>query len=184
MRVWHRSLLALLMAFCLGGTSFAQDDPTNKQYLFNLLNINPAYAGTRDGVNITAGFKRQWAGIPGAPQTMVFSADAPFKEHHFGGGIQLYTNSLGLERTSGVNTSFATSFNFTEEDFKKIHGEILVFITTFDDMYSNTVAARTSYTFNEIIYGAKFVTMYNRSKDNSKTILYLDKLNQYDTTNF
>ena len=75
-------------------------------------------------------------------------------------------------------------YHFTEDDFKKIHGEILVFITTFDDMFSNTVAARTSYTFDEVIYGAKFKTMYNRSKDGSRTILHLDQLNQYDTTNF
>lgn len=74
-------------------------------------------------------------------------------------------------------------YNFTEEDFKKIHGEILVFITTFDDMFSNTVAARTSYTFDEIIYNAKFETMYNRSKDGSKTILHLDKLNLYKSVN-
>jgi inward rectifier potassium channel len=75
-------------------------------------------------------------------------------------------------------------YNFTEDDFKKTHGEILVFITTFDDMFSNTVAARTSYTFNEVIFGAKFETMYNRSKDGTKTILHLDKLNQFHTTNF
>lgn len=117
MRMYYRCIVVMLIAVCLSISSFAQDDPTNKQYLFNLLNINPAYAGTRDGLNMTAGFKRQWAGIPGAPQTMVFSADAPFKEHHFGAGIQLYTNSLGLERTSGVNLSFSTSINFTEEDF-------------------------------------------------------------------
>ncbi|MEN2402694.1 ion channel [Flavobacterium sp. MC2016-06] len=74
--------------------------------------------------------------------------------------------------------------NFTEEDFKKIHGEILVFITTFDDMFSNTVAARTSYTFDEIVYGAKFETMYERSKNGSKTILHLDRLNILNPTNF
>jgi type IX secretion system PorP/SprF family membrane protein len=117
MRIYYRHLLVLLIAVCISGTSFAQEDPTNKQYLFNLLNINPAYAGTRDGMNMTAGFKRQWAGIPGAPQTMIFSADAPFKEHHFGAGLQLYTNSIGLERTSGASMSFSTSFNFTEDDF-------------------------------------------------------------------
>ncbi len=75
-------------------------------------------------------------------------------------------------------------YNFTEEDFRKIHGEILVFITTFDDMFSNTVAARTSYTFNEIIYGAKFETMYNRSNDGSKTILHLDLLNSIERVSF
>lgn len=74
-------------------------------------------------------------------------------------------------------------YNFSQEDFKKVQGEILVFITTFDNMYSNTVAARTSYTFGEIVYGAKFETMYNRSKSGSKTILHLDKLNHYKSVN-
>lgn len=106
---------------------------------------------------------------------------------------KFYTLDLELDRINALSLSWtlvhaiteeSPLYNFTEEDFKKTHGEILVFITTFDDMFSNTVAARTSYTFNEIIYGAKFETMYNRSKDGTKTILYLDKLNQYHTTNF
>ena len=106
---------------------------------------------------------------------------------------KFYTLDLELDRINALSLSWtlvhaiteeSPLYNFTEEDFKKTHGEILVFITTFDDMFSNTVAARTSYTFNEIIYGAKFETMYNRSKDGTKTILYLDKLNKYHTTNF
>ncbi|PWB23282.1 ion channel [Flavobacterium sp. HTF] len=106
---------------------------------------------------------------------------------------KFYNLELELDRINALSLSWtlvhpitenSPLYNFTEEDFKRTQGEILVFITTFDDMYSNTVAARTSYTFNEIIYGAKFSTMYNRSKDNTKTILHLDKLNQYDTTNF
>ncbi len=111
-------------------------------------------------------------------------------------GVQVnkfYSLDLELDKINALTLSWtlvhpitknSPLYNFTEEDFKKIHGEILVFITTFDDMFSNTVAARTSYTFDEIIYGAKFVTMYNRSKNASKTILHLDKLNQYETTNF
>lgn len=71
-------------------------------------------------------------------------------------------------------------YQFTKEDFANTVGEILVFIKTFDDMFSNTVAARTSYTFDEVVYGAKFVPMYQRNDDNSKTILDLDKLNYYD----
>lgn len=103
-----------------------------------------------------------------------------------------YSLELEIERINALTLSWtlvhpitenSPLYNFTEEDFKKTHGEILVFITTFDDMFSNTVAARTSYTFDEIIYGAKFETMYNRSKDGSKTILHLDKLNQFVTTN-
>lgn len=106
---------------------------------------------------------------------------------------KFYKLDLELDRINALSLSWtlvhaiteeSPLYNFTEDDFKRTHGEILVFITTFDDMFSNTVAARTSYTFNEIIYGAKFETMYNRSKDGTKTILYLDKLNKYHTTNF
>lgn len=106
---------------------------------------------------------------------------------------KFYNLNLELDRINALSLSWtlvhpidknSPLYNFIEEDFKKTHGEILVFITTFDDMFSNTVAARTSYTFSEIIYGAKFQTMYNRSKDGTKTILHLDKLNQFDTTNF
>lgn len=106
---------------------------------------------------------------------------------------KFYNLELELDRINALSLSWtlvhpinenSPLYNFTEEDFKKTHGEILVFITTFDDMFSNTVAARTSYTFDEIIYGAKFKTMYNRSKDGSKTILHLDKLDQFDTVNF
>jgi inward rectifier potassium channel len=70
-------------------------------------------------------------------------------------------------------------YQFTKEDFANTQGEILVFVKTFDDMFSNTVAIRTSYTFEEVIYGAKFEPMYTRSIDNAKTVLYLDKLNSF-----
>ncbi|MGO4773674.1 ion channel [Flavobacterium sp. W22_SRS_FK3] len=106
---------------------------------------------------------------------------------------KFYSLELELDRINALSLSWtlvhpitekSPLYNFTEEDFNKIHGEILVFITTFDDMFSNTVAARTSYTFNEIIYGAKFKTMYNRSKDGSKTILHLDLLNNIERVSF
>ena len=114
----YRYLLSMLMALCMmSGSSYAQDDPTNRQYLFNLLNINPAYAGTGDGMSLTAGFRRQWAGIPGAPQAGVFSIDAPLKEHHFGIGMQLYSNSLGKEKTTGLNMSFSTQLRFDEDQY-------------------------------------------------------------------
>ena len=66
---------------------------------------------------------------------------------------------------------------FSKEDFANIRGEFLVYIKAFDDMFSNTVIARTSYIFKEVIIGAKYVPMYTRSPEGNKTILHLDKLN-------
>lgn len=101
---------------------------------------------------------------------------------------KFYTLDLELEKINALSLSWtlvhpiteeSPLYQFTKEDFANTHGEILVFVKTFDDMFSNTVATRTSYTFEEVIYGAKFEPMYTRSTDNSKTILYLDKLNSF-----
>jgi inward rectifier potassium channel len=71
-------------------------------------------------------------------------------------------------------------YGFAENDFKTTKGEIIIYIKAFDEMYSNTVAIRSSYTFEEVIYGAKYVQMYENSPDSSKTILHVNKLNEYN----
>ena len=53
------------------------------------------------------------------------------------------------------------------------------FYGRFDDVYSTTVIQRTSYTYDEIVFDAKFVTMYHESEDGKTTILELDKLSSY-----
>jgi inward rectifier potassium channel len=70
-------------------------------------------------------------------------------------------------------------FDLSKEDYKAMKGELIVYVKAFDEMFSNTVATRTSYVFNEIIYGAKFIQMFENSQ-NDNTVLYLDKLNSYE----
>jgi len=57
--------------------------------------------------------------------------------------------------------------------------ELYVLVRGFDDVYSNIVQQRTSYTYKEIKFGAKFVPMYKESGDGETTILELDKLNEF-----
>jgi type IX secretion system PorP/SprF family membrane protein len=113
----YKYLVILLFTVGAMKTVCGQEDPTNQQYLFNLLNINPAYAGSKGALSITTSFRKQWAGIPGSPQTSIFSIDAPINEHHLGIGLQLYNSSLGMEKTTGVNMSFATMLNFADDEF-------------------------------------------------------------------
>ena len=70
-------------------------------------------------------------------------------------------------------------YKFTAEDFANTSAELLVFFKAFDDMFSNTVMARTSYTLKELVIGARFVPMYHRDNENDTTILDLDKLNSF-----
>jgi type IX secretion system PorP/SprF family membrane protein len=98
-----KKLLLILLSFPV----FAQQDPMYSQYMFNMLSINPAYAGSREVLSATALGRWQWAGIEGAPQTQTFSLDAPFKNKQFGGGLQLVNDKLGVSRNTGLFGSYA-----------------------------------------------------------------------------
>lgn len=71
-------------------------------------------------------------------------------------------------------------YTFTMDDFKHTHWELLVFLKAFDDMFSNSVLAKTSYTNKELIQGAKFKPMYFKSEADATTVIDLGKLNEYD----
>ena len=62
---------------------------------------------------------------------------------------------------------------------KKADVEIYVMVRAYDDVYSNQVQQRTSYTFDEIIIGRKFVPMYHESEDGKTTIVEIDKLDEH-----
>ncbi|HJW15605.1 MAG TPA: ion channel [Flavisolibacter sp.] len=70
--------------------------------------------------------------------------------------------------------------NFTKEDLEKADVEVLVQVSGFNPIFSNIVMRRTSYTYEEIIWGAKFKPMYHESEDGRTTILELNKLNHYE----
>lgn len=68
---------------------------------------------------------------------------------------------------------------FDAEDFSMSGGEFMVTVKAFDDRFNSMVTTRTSYTFDEVIYGAKFEMMYGDNDERTKTLLHLDKLNDY-----
>lgn len=70
-------------------------------------------------------------------------------------------------------------YGLTKEDLEAADAEIYVLVRGFDDIFSNTVLTRSSYTFREIIFNAKFSPMYHESEDNTTTILELNKLNDF-----
>jgi len=80
----------------------AQQDPMYTQYMFNMLAINPAYAGSRNVVSATALYRNQWSGLNGAPETTTFTIDAPFKDKKIGLGLQVFSDKLGITNTTGV----------------------------------------------------------------------------------
>jgi inward rectifier potassium channel len=81
-------------------------------------------------------------------------------------------------------TSDSPIYDFTREDMKKADLEIYVSIRAFDDVYSNIVQQRTSYTWDEILFGRKFVQMYRESDDGRTTIVELQRLHEHKEVMF
>jgi inward rectifier potassium channel len=69
--------------------------------------------------------------------------------------------------------------HFTEEDLEVSDVELYVQVTGFSPVFSTTVMQNTSYTYKEIVWGAKFKPMYRESEDGTTTIVELNKLNHY-----
>jgi inward rectifier potassium channel len=102
---------------------------------------------------------------------------------------KFFSLELELEKVNSLTMSWtlvhpisesSPLYHFSQADYQNLEGEILVFMRMFDDMYSTTVAKRTSYIFSEIVYGAKFTPMFSRNEDESKSLLHIDKLNDYE----
>ncbi len=68
---------------------------------------------------------------------------------------------------------------FSKQDLVAAQAEVLVFVQGFDESFSNTVISRASYTYDDFVFGAKFLPMFHPNEDNTTTILHIDKLDDY-----
>ena len=85
---WNTAWLALLLTVPVlkPQKANAQQDPQFTQYMFNLLALNPAYAGSADRVSLKALSRQQWVGFEGAPTTQTLTVHSPFLVQSLGLG--------------------------------------------------------------------------------------------------
>jgi type IX secretion system PorP/SprF family membrane protein len=74
---------------------FAQQDAQFTQYMYNTININPAYAGSRGALSIFGLYRTQWVGLDGAPETSSFSINTPINNSNLGIGASLVNDKIG-----------------------------------------------------------------------------------------
>ena len=90
-------------------------------------------------------------------------------------------NSLALSWTIVHHITEDSPLNgMTKEQVVSSKMEVIVNIKAFDDHFSNIAQQRTSYTYQQVIYGAKFLPMFERARDGKYTILELDKINAHE----
>ncbi len=111
--IFKKGLFVVLFFLYLGSTK-AQQHPMYSQYMFNMLNINPAFAGSAGVAQVTTLYRNQWIDMPGAPQNTSVTFDMPVDEKKIGFGVQLFDERLGIERSTGFNLIYAFKIPVSE----------------------------------------------------------------------
>ena len=91
-----------------GMLSYGQQDAQFTQYMYNTINVNPAYAGSRGALSMFALYRTQWVGLDGAPVTSTVSMNTPLNESNLGLGVSLINDKIGptTENTISADLSY------------------------------------------------------------------------------
>jgi type IX secretion system PorP/SprF family membrane protein len=102
-----KRLVILLFLFAGSGMLMAQQDLRFTQYMFNLYQVNSAYAGSRDAINMAAIVRSQWTGIDGAPSLQSLTVNAPVFTKNIGLGLKIINQSSGAISQTTTMATFA-----------------------------------------------------------------------------
>lgn len=107
--------LLLILILILGFQDLsAQQDPQYTQYMYNMNVVNPAYAGSKESLSLTALYRKQWSGLDGAPETITFSAHSPIGEK-VGLGLSAIKDELGPIKETNVYVDFSYTLQLGDQ---------------------------------------------------------------------
>lgn len=107
------SLLVLFSCLLFAGKTSAQQDPQYTQYMYNMNVVNPAYAGSKETLSMTALYRKQWSGLEGAPETITFSGHSPVSDK-VGLGLSAIKDELGPVKETNVYVDFSYTLQMSE----------------------------------------------------------------------
>ena len=112
----NKIIIALLLLLAIANESHSQSLPMYSQYMYNMVNINPAYAGSRGVPSLSAIWREQWVGLPGSPSTKSFTYDLPTNDKKMGFGVQLFDDKyVNYIKRTGLNLYYNIKIPVSEK---------------------------------------------------------------------
>ena len=105
LKCMKRILTAILLLWSI--TGYAQQDPLYSQYLNNPILLNPAYAGSNQQWQTTAGYRSQWSGFDGNPTTLNFSSHLSLVDNKVGLGFIAIQDKIGEVKNTELNLNYS-----------------------------------------------------------------------------
>jgi type IX secretion system PorP/SprF family membrane protein len=104
-----KTKIMLLLLLVAGYSGTAQQDAMFTHYMFNTSVVNPAYAGSRNALTVTALHRAMWVGFDGAPETQTLTLHTPLFSERFGAGFSVLNDKIGPTRSTKLSTDIATN---------------------------------------------------------------------------
>lgn len=101
-----KKIYIIILVFLLSYQMQAQQDPQYTQYMYNMNVVNPAYAGSYEGVAIGLLYRSQWVGLEGAPKTGTLAIHSPVGKR-VGLGMSLINDEIGPVRETNAYADFS-----------------------------------------------------------------------------
>jgi type IX secretion system PorP/SprF family membrane protein len=116
-----KTRIVIFVLILTASASFAQQDAQFTQYMYNTINVNPAYAGSRGVMSIFGLHRTQWVGLDGAPVTNALSLNTPIGDSNLGIGVSFINDRIGptVENTISADVSYTIQ---TSETYKLSFG--------------------------------------------------------------
>lgn len=118
--------IKMAFLFCLAAglpaISRGQQNVQYSQYAFNMLSVNPAYAGYKEDLYLNAVYRQQWVNFPGAPKTGAVSLDGALntREQRVGLGLQVTYDKLGPQDASSVYGMYSYRIPLDDEGTRRL----------------------------------------------------------------
>jgi type IX secretion system PorP/SprF family membrane protein len=99
------SIVLLLLLVMSSG--YAQQESQYTHYMYNTININPAYAVSRGVLSVFGLHRTQWVGLDGAPITNSFSINTPIQNSRMGIGLSFVNDKIGASEQNNISVDFS-----------------------------------------------------------------------------
>jgi type IX secretion system PorP/SprF family membrane protein len=106
--------LSIIAVLLLALQMHGQQDPQYTQYMYNMNVINPAYAGSTEGLSFGLLYRDQWTRIDGAPQTGTFFGHSPIG-NNLGLGLSIIADQLGPVKETNTYVDVSYTLNLGGE---------------------------------------------------------------------
>ncbi|MFH7014414.1 type IX secretion system membrane protein PorP/SprF [Flavobacterium sp. FlaQc-52] len=198
-----RRKLILFVILFTAIASHAQQDAQYTQYMYNTININPAYAGSRGVLSAFGLYRTQWVGLDGAPETGTLSVNTPINSSNVGVGVSLVSDKIGPtnENTLSADLSYSIQVSAESKISFGIKGSANLFnldinklnladqgdpqFQDFSNKFNPNIGAGVYWHSDKAYVGLSVPNFIETNRyDDNDIVIYKDKINYYFMTGY